>query len=92
MPFQRDDNEIGALWERTSAAGKSYMTGTVNGQQVVVFRATKKSEKSPDWRVMKSQPRGGGESFARDESRKVKQPARTTPPDWDSPDRDPRGY
>jgi hypothetical protein len=41
---------------------------------------------------MKSQPRGGGESFARDESRKVKQPARTTPPDWDSPDRDPVGY
>ena len=56
MAFERDPDEIGALWVRTSAAGKDYMTGEINGQKVVIFRA-KPSEKGPAWRVMKSKPR-----------------------------------
>lgn len=58
MPFERDENEIGALWIKTSRNGNEFMSGTINGQDVVVFRNTnKRSEKAPDWRVMKSQPR-----------------------------------
>jgi uncharacterized protein (DUF736 family) len=52
-----DPNELGALWVKQSAKGE-YMTGTINGVKVVVFRNSKKSEeKHPDWRVLKSQPR-----------------------------------
>lgn len=54
----KDPNELGALWENQSARGP-YMTGTINGQKVVVFRNTHKQpgEKSPDWRVLKSKPK-----------------------------------
>lgn len=58
MPFEKDPNELGALWEKESSRG-TYMTGTINGQKVVVFRNGKKnSDKSPDWRVLKSIPKG----------------------------------
>lgn len=57
MPFEKDPNEIGALWEQQSAKG-TYMTGTIGGVKVVVFRNGKKTgEKSPDWRVLKSKPK-----------------------------------
>jgi uncharacterized protein (DUF736 family) len=57
MAFEKDPNEIGALWSKTGAKGE-YMTGTINGEPVVLFRNTnKRSEKAPDWRVLKSQPR-----------------------------------
>lgn len=57
MPFEKDPNEIGALWEKQSSRG-TYMTGTINGVKVVVFHNGKKnSDKSPDWRVLKSKPR-----------------------------------
>jgi hypothetical protein len=53
----KDPNELGALWEKTGRKG-DYMTGTINGVAVVVFKNTSKtSEKQPDWRVLKSQPR-----------------------------------
>lgn len=53
----KDPNEIGALWSKTSARGE-YMTGTINGVKVVCFKNDRKSsEKQPDWRVLKSQPR-----------------------------------
>lgn len=58
MAFEKDPNEIGALWEKTGAKGP-YMTGTINGERVVVFKAQKRGEKSPDWRVLKSLPREG---------------------------------
>lgn len=52
-----DPNELGALWIKHSAKGE-YMTGTINGVKVVVFRNNnKREEKHPDWRVLKSQPR-----------------------------------
>ena len=57
MPFEKDEAEIGALWEKAGAKGP-YMTGTVNGERVVVFKnANKRGEKSPDWRVLKSKPK-----------------------------------
>ena len=53
-----NNNELGALWERKTKDGRVYMTGTINGQEVVVFgndRAT--NPKAPQWRVYKSTPR-----------------------------------
>jgi len=51
-------DELGALWIKNSARGE-YMTGTVMGQAVVVFRNDRKRDgsKQPDWRVMKSKPK-----------------------------------
>jgi len=51
-------NELGALWIKSSNRGE-YMTGTINGVQVVVFRNDRKEEgsKQPDWRVLKSVPK-----------------------------------
>ena len=55
--MEKDPNEIGALWEKTGKKG-AYMTGTIHGERVVVFKnANKRGEKSPDWRVLKSVPR-----------------------------------
>ena len=56
MPYQQDPNEIGALWSKTGGKGE-YMTGTINGVKVVCFRQQKRSDKSPDWKVLKSKPR-----------------------------------
>lgn len=57
MPLEKDPNEIGALWMKTSSGGKEYLSGTINGERVVAFRQKKNSEKSPDYRVLKSVPR-----------------------------------
>lgn len=59
---EKNPDEIGALWEKTSAKGP-YMTGTVNGVKVVLFRNTYKEDgdNKPSWRVMKSKPRDAAE-------------------------------
>ena len=56
VAFEKDHNEIGALWMKRGAKG-DYMTGTVNGERIVCFAAKRGSDKSPDWRVLKSVPR-----------------------------------
>jgi hypothetical protein len=56
MPYQRDESEIGSLWIKEGQKG-DYMTGEILGQRVVCFRANKRSDKAPDWRVLKSRPR-----------------------------------
>jgi uncharacterized protein (DUF736 family) len=56
MAFEKDENELGALWSKTGAKGE-YLTGEINGIKVVCFKQEKRSEKSPDWRVLKSKPR-----------------------------------
>ena len=58
MPFEKDENEIGALWQKESARG-TYFTGVINGEKVVVFRNGNKKEgsKAPDLRVLKSKPK-----------------------------------
>lgn len=53
----KDPNELGALWEKSSSRGP-YMTGTINGVAVVVFKNDKTTDKQPDWRVLKSRPKG----------------------------------
>ena len=55
--MERDPNELGALWEKSGKHG-AYMTGTINGVAVVVFKNSRKAnDKQPDWRVLKSQLR-----------------------------------
>ncbi len=55
---EHDQNELGCLWEKTSGRG-TYMTGTINGQPVVVFRNDRKAagSKAPDWRVLRPKAR-----------------------------------
>ena len=57
MPFEKDPNDLGALWLKSGPKGE-YMTGTINGQPVVVFRNTKKvaGSKQPDFRVLRPTP------------------------------------
>lgn len=55
MPFEKDPNEIGCLWQRSGAKG-AYMTGEIAGQQVVIFPITSTNPKAPNWRVLKSVP------------------------------------
>ena len=57
MPADRDDDELGALWERKSSKGELMMTGTIDGVDVVCFLVKRTTEKSPTWRVLKSRPR-----------------------------------
>lgn len=57
MSYEKDPDEIGALWIKTSAKGTEYLSGTVDGVAVVAFRQTKRSDKSPDYRVMRSRTR-----------------------------------
>lgn len=57
MPYEKDPDELGALLEKTSSRG-TYMTGKIGDVSVVVFKnGNKKSEKSPDWRVLKAKAR-----------------------------------
>jgi hypothetical protein len=67
-------DELGALWIKTGQKG-DYMTGTINGVGVVLFRNDRKEpgSKQPDWRVMKAKPR--------DEAHRAARPA-PSDPEW----------
>lgn len=60
MPYEKDDSEIGALWAKTSRNGTEFLSGTINGVEVVCFRSKSQSPKAPAWTVLKSKPRDGG--------------------------------
>lgn len=60
MPFEKNPDDLGALWMKSGAKG-DYMTGTINGQAVVCFRNTSDNPKAPAWRVLKSKPKDGAE-------------------------------
>lgn len=68
--------ELGALWLRESKAGRKYMSGTVAGERVVVFKNTfkKPGESSPDYRVYKSEPREEQSSPERERERSAPVP------------------
>lgn len=52
-----DPEKIGALWRRTSRKGVEYWAGTINEQRVIIFKVReKRSAKSPDYQVFKSDP------------------------------------
>lgn len=58
---QKNENEIGALWERTSGGGNTFLSGqiTINGEQIeiVAFAVNSDNPKAPAWRLLKSTPR-----------------------------------
>lgn len=60
---QGREDELGALWRKQSKNGEDYFTGSiqVDGQKVeiVVFaNRYKKSDKQPDFRILRSRDRG----------------------------------
>jgi uncharacterized protein (DUF736 family) len=59
MGFEKDPNELGALWAKTSRNGAEFLSGTINGVDVVCFKVKTQTAKGPTWRVLKSQPRDG---------------------------------
>lgn len=75
MPQNPD--ELGALWVKQSARG-DYMTGTIAGVQVVCFLNDRKTGNQPDWRVLKSKPKGDRPALSDDES----QQSRSAEPEW----------
>lgn len=56
MPFEKNPDEIGALWSKQGPKGE-YLTGEINGEKVVCFRNKSDHVKAPAWRVLKSKPR-----------------------------------
>lgn len=56
MAFEKNPDDLGALWSHTGAKGE-YLTGTINGVNVVCFRNTSDNPKAPTWKVLKSKPR-----------------------------------
>ena len=56
---KRNPDELGALWLKTGRNGKKFMSGTVEGVgAIVVFKnESKSSDKHPDYRILRSQPR-----------------------------------
>lgn len=56
MPFEKDPNEIGCLWAKSGAKG-DYLTGVIDGVNVVCFAIKSNNPKAPSWRVLKSVPR-----------------------------------
>jgi uncharacterized protein (DUF736 family) len=61
---EQQTKDIGALWQKVSKNGKTYLSGTVNGQRVVVFKNERKQEgeRTPDWRIYPEAPREDGGS------------------------------
>lgn len=57
MPFEKNPDELGALWLHDGPRGE-YMTGEISGVKVVCFRSKSTSAKAPAWNVLKSKPRG----------------------------------
>ena len=67
MAFERDPNELGVLWEKSGKKGP-YFTGTIEiggvKQPIVVFKnGNKRSDKAPDWRILKPTPREPPEAY-----------------------------
>lgn len=58
MPFEKKPDDIGALWTKSGNRGE-WMSGTINGVNVVCFRNDRKQpgDKQPDWHVLKAKPR-----------------------------------
>lgn len=57
MPFEKDPNEIGALWKKQGAKGE-FLTGEIAGiGPVVVFAVNSSNPKAPNYRVLKAKPR-----------------------------------
>lgn len=79
----KNPDEIGALWKKESNdGGKRYMSGKINGEEVVIFQNGFKTAGSnePDFRVYKSKPKGGGATAP--QQRQPSQPAQDDDIPW----------
>jgi hypothetical protein len=57
MAYEKDKDEIGALWAKAGRKGE-YLSGTIDGiGAVVCFRVSSGNPKAPTWKVLKSKPR-----------------------------------
>lgn len=57
MSYEKDPDEVGALWSKTGRKGE-YLTGNIEGVGPVVCFAVKSAHaKAPTWRVLKAKPR-----------------------------------
>jgi hypothetical protein len=56
MPFEKNPDDLGALWEKSGPKGP-YLTGEINGVKVVCFPNKSDNPKAPAWRVLKSKPK-----------------------------------
>lgn len=60
---EKNENEIGALWSRTSGNGTEFLSGqiTINGEEIdiIAFTVNSDNPKAPAWRLLKSTPREG---------------------------------
>lgn len=57
MAYEKDPNQIGSLWCKVSSKGRPYMSGIINGENVVIFENKKTALNQPDYKVLKSKPR-----------------------------------
>ena len=56
MPFERNPDDLGALWRKTGSKGE-YLTGEINDIKVVCFPNRSDNPKAPAWRVLRSKPK-----------------------------------
>ncbi len=56
MAYEKDPNEIGALWRKESNRGE-YLTGSIEGVGRVVLFQAKPTERGPAWRVLRAKER-----------------------------------
>jgi uncharacterized protein (DUF736 family) len=71
------EREIGALWVNVKQSdGSKYLTGTINGQKVVLFKNKSHSEndKAPYFRVYKHQERDASSSTSEQQVEEVAEP------------------
>lgn len=51
-----DKKDIGALWQKKTKTGATFLSGTINDVDVVIFKNDyKKEDRHPDWKVYPSQ-------------------------------------
>ena len=56
MAYEKNPDELGALWLKQGSKG-AYMTGTINGVNVFCTPTKSENPKAPTWRVMKAKPK-----------------------------------
>lgn len=49
--------KCGALWEKTTKKGDTFLSGIIGGKKIVAFRNSYKQGNQPDWNVFPEQSR-----------------------------------
>lgn len=62
MVYNKNSDEIGALWIKKSSSGNEFMSGNIEieGKQIKIvcfYNDKKLSDKQPDWKILISRPR-----------------------------------